>query len=217
VREDTPLDAIDPTSPRAPVRVPRPRPGPVTLAALLLGAESALGLFSAGALFLAARTVPETFRDRALSTVTAAGFTGTDVDTIASAIQTILITAGAVTFLLAVAGLMLARPVARGNALARGAAFVLAAAALCGGLGSMTYTAFGQHVDWAGDVGNQSEGLAAQVGQAYGEAMPGWLVGATGGLTDLQALGYIAVSIFLALPVARPYFRTRSLPAGPRA
>ena len=197
------------------MRLPRPRPGPVTLAAALLAAEAALGLLSAGALFLVARTVPATFRDRAVHTVTAAGFTAADVDAIATAIQTILITAGAVTLLLAMAGLLLARPVARGNALARRAAFVLAAAAVCGGLGSMTYTAFGQHVDWAADTGNQSEGISAQVGQAYGESMPGWLVGATGGLTDLQALGYIAIVIFLALPVAQPYFRRRAVPAGP--
>jgi hypothetical protein len=77
-------------------------------------------------------------------------------------------------------------------------------------LGSTSYTAFAT-VDWAGAVG-RGAGSVASVGQAYADAMPSVLVGAVGGLTDLQVLGYIAVSVMLALPVVRPYFRRAGAP-----
>jgi len=69
-------------------------------------------------------------------------------------------------------------------------------------------------VDWAGAVGEGGVSSAASVGQAYGDAMPSWLVGSVGGLTDLQVLGYIAVSVLLALPVVRPYFRRAGVQPG---
>ena len=129
----------------------------------------------------------------------------------ATAIQTVLITAGSVTFLLAVAGPILARPVAQGNALARWAAFGLAAAAVCGGLGSMSYTAFGQHVDWAGT--SNAERGALRAGRAGVRRADAGLAGrGHGGLTDLQALGYIAVAILLALPVVAAVFSRAERP-----
>ena len=71
---------------------------------------------------------------------------------------------------------------------------------------------YGRGMDWAGIV--QTDGLALrdQVGRAYDDAMPGVLVGTTGGLTDLQGLGYIAGAALLLAPTSRPHFRRRPPP-----
>ena len=211
MQEDVPFNSIKPTEARAPVLVPRSRPAPVTLAALILSAEVALGLLAGFALLIAATTVPAAFINRA---VDAAGLTRAgspdamaNIDSISNAIRAVLLGGSVVTLLLSVAAAALVVPMARGSWSARLGAFGLALAAGCAALGSTSYTAFGQRVDWAGAVGQGGIGSAASVGQAYGDAMPSWLVGSVGGLTDLQVLGYIAVSVLLALPVVRPYFR----------
>ena len=211
MQEDVPVNSIKPTEERPPVLVPRSRPAPVTLAALILCVEVALGLLSGSALLIAATTVPAAFINRE---VDAAGVSlggspdaMANIDAISNAIRAVLLGGSVVTLLLAVAAAALVVPVARGSWSARLGAYGLALAAGCAAIGSTSYTAFGQRVDWAGAVGDGGIGSAASVGQAYGDAMPSWLVGSVGGLTDLQVLGYIAVSVLLALPLVRPYFR----------
>ena len=208
MQEDVPVNSIKPTAERAPVLVPRSRPAPVTLAALILCVEVVLGLLSGSALLIAATTVPAAFINHA---VEAAGASSPDamanIDAIGNAIRAVLLGGSVVTLLLSVAAAALVVPMARGSWSARLGAFGLALAAGCAAIGSTSYTAFGQRVDWAGAVGQGGMGSAASVGQAYGDAMPSWLVGSVGGLTDLQVLGYIAVSVLLALPVVRPFFR----------
>jgi hypothetical protein len=211
VQEDVPVNSIKPTEQRPPVLVPRSRPAPVTLVTVILCVEVALGLLSGSALLIAATTVPAAFINREID---AAGVSlggspdaMANIDAISNAIRAVLLGGSVVTLLLSVAAAALVVPVARGSWSARLAAFGLALAAGCAAIGSTSYTAFGQRVDWAGAVGHGAIGSAASVGQAYGDAMPSWLVGSVGGLTDLQVLGYIAVSVLLALPVVRPYFR----------
>jgi hypothetical protein len=215
VQEDVPVNAVDPTEARAPVLIPRSRPAPVTLAMLILSAEVTLGLLAGFALLIAATTVPAAFIDQA---VQEAGGGSVDamanIDAISNAIRAVLLGGSVLTLLLSVAAAALVVPVARGSWSARLAAYGLAVAAACAALGSTSYTAFGQRVDWAGAVGHGGIGSAASVGQAYGDAMPSWLVGSIGGLTDLQVLGYIAVSVLLALPVVRPYFRRAGVQPG---
>jgi hypothetical protein len=217
VQEDVPVNSVKPTAARAPVLVPRARPGPVTVAAVILGAEVALALVSGSALLVAATTVPAEFINRAAAaagdgTGAVAPVETANIDAMSTAIRAVLLGAAVVTLLLSVVAAALVVPVARGSWTARVAAFGLAMAAGCAALASTSYTAFGQHVDWAGAVGRDGAAAAATAGRAYGDAMPGWLVGAVGGLTDLQVLGYIAVSVLLALPVVRPYFRRRAGP-----
>lgn len=211
MQEDVPVNSIKPTAERAPVLIPRSRPAPVTLAALILCVEVALGLLSGSALLIAATTVPAAFINRELDAagVNLGGSSNAmaNIDAISNAIRAVLLGGSVVTLLLSVAAAALVVPVARGSWSARLGAFGLALAAGCAAIGSTSYTAFGQRVDWAGAVGHGGIGSAASVGQAYGDAMPSWLVGSVGGLTDLQVLGYIAVSVLLALPVVRPYFR----------
>jgi len=211
VQEDVPVNSIKPTAERAPVLVPRSRPAPVTLPALILCVEVALGLLSGSALLIAATTVPAAFINRELDAagVNLGGSSDAmaNIDAISNAIRAVLLGGSVVTLLLSVAAAALVVPMARGSWSARLGAFGLALAAGCAAIGSTSYTAFGQRVDWAGAVGQGGIGSAASVGQAYGDAMPSWLVGSVGGLTDLQVLGYIAVSVLLALPVVRPYFR----------
>jgi hypothetical protein len=215
VQEDVPVNSVKPTQARAPVLVPRTRPGPVTLATVILGAEVALGLFSGILMLLAAGTVPAAFADAAAGRVaadTAPGGTpnaveAANIDSMSNAIKAVLLGAAVITLLLSVVAAALVVPVARGSWSARIVAYALAVAAGCSAMGSTSYTAFGQNIDWAGAAGR---GGGPPVGQAYADAMPGWLVGAVGGLTDLQVLGYIAVSVLLMLPVVRPYFRRRA-------
>jgi hypothetical protein len=218
VQEDVPVNSIKPTAERAPVLVPRSRPAPVTLAALILCVEVALGLLSGSALLIAATTVPAAFINRELDAagVNLGGSSDAmaNIDAISNAIRAVLLGGSVLTLLLSVAAAALVVPVARGSWSARLAAYGLAVAAACAALGSTSYTAFGQRVDWAGAVGHGGIGSAASVGQAYGDAMPSWLVGSIGGLTDLQVLGYIAVSVLLALPVVRPYFRRAGVQPG---
>jgi len=218
VQEDVPVNSIKPTAERAPVLVPRSRPAPVTLAALILCVEVVLGLLSGSALLIAATTVPAAFINRELDAagVNLGGSSDAmaNIDAISNAIRAVLLGGSVVTLLLSVAAAALVVPMARGSWSARLGAFGLALAAGCAAIGSTSYTAFGQRVDWAGAVGQGGIGSAASVGQAYGDAMPSWLVGSVGGLTDLQVLGYIAVSVLLALPVVRPYFRRAGVQPG---
>jgi hypothetical protein len=219
VQEDVPVNSVKPTDARPPVLVPRTRPGPVTLAVVILSAEVALGLLSGLAMLIAAGVVPAAFATQAASAAASAdavagayGLTTEETASIyavSNVIKAVLLGGAVITLLLSVVGAALVVPVARGSWSARLAVYGLAISAGCAALGSTSYTAFGQRVDWAGAVGRGGPaGLA--IGQAYGEAMPTWLVGAVGGLTDLQVLGYIAVSVLLAVPVARPFFRRRT-------
>jgi hypothetical protein len=215
VQEDVPVNAVDPTEARAPVLIPRSRPAPVTLAMLILSAEVTLGLLAGFALLIAATTVPAAFIDQAIQEAGGGSVDAmANIDAISNAIRAVLLGGSVLTLLLSVAAAALVVPVARGSWSARLAAYGLAVAAACAALGSTSYTAFGQRVDWAGAVGHGGIGSAASVGQAYGDAMPSWLVGSIGGLTDLQVLGYIAVSVLLALPVVRPYFRRAGVQPG---
>jgi hypothetical protein len=89
---------------------------------------------------------------------------------------------------------------------------VLVAGSLGCGLIRTSVTAFGRNIDWT--VGSDTPAsLTGNVAQAYSEALPSWLVGLAAGLTDLQALGYIAVAILLLAPASQEYFRTRVSPA----
>ena len=219
MQEDVPVNSVKPTEARPPVLIPRSRPGPVTLAAVILSAEVGLGLISGVAMMVAAGVVPAAFASQAASAVAstdgvpgAYGLTLADtasIDAISNAIKAVLLGGAVVTLLLSVVAAALVVPMARGSWSARFGVYGLVISAGCAALGSTSYTAFGQHVDWAGAVG-RGGAAGLSIGQAYGDAMPSWLVGAVGGLTDLQVLGYIAVSVLLALPAARPFFRRRA-------
>jgi hypothetical protein len=132
---------------------------------------------------------------------------------VAGALRTVLLSSGTGALALAVLSLVMARGVLHRNEASRVGALVVAAASLGCGLIRTSVTAFGRSVDWSTAArGAESDAdalLSAQVTQAFGDAMPGWLVGLGGGLTDLQALGYIAVAVLLMAPASRQYFRTR--------
>jgi hypothetical protein len=200
----------DPAQPQPPVLLPRRPPATVTLAALLMLVGAALGLIEGVALLVAAGTVPGAFRDNARGINVAAN----DVNTVADLIRGAFISAGVVSVLLAVAIGLLALGVRNGSNGARITTLILIVAAFCCGLGVSSYTALGRSANWTVSVSNPSEELARQVGQAYSDAMPPTLVGTTGGLTDLQSLGYIAVAVLLLVPVSNAYFRRRA-PAAP--
>jgi hypothetical protein len=202
----------DPTTPPDPVVIPRRRPQSVTLAGVLLYGSGALGLLSAVALLVAAGSVVDRFEADALRL----GVTAADAADIAGAVRAVLLSSGFGALVLALLSGVLGRGVLRRNEAARIGALVVSVGSLGCALVRTSVTAFGGSVDWTVATGHAGPGLGGQVAQAFGEAMPGWLVGIGGGLTDLQTLGYIAVAILLLAPASLEYFRTRVIAPPPR-
>jgi hypothetical protein len=195
----------DPIRPTEPVRVARDRPFTVTVAVAVLYGSGAVGLVAALALLAGAGHVVDDLRERAVE-LGVEPVVAVDVST---AVRTALLSSGAGALALAMLSLSLGWGVLRRSEAARVGALVVAVASLGCGLVRTSVTAFGSGVDWSVASGNGDPMLTGRVGQAFGEAMPGWLVGLGGGLTDLQSLGYIAVTVLLIVPVSREYFRSR--------
>ena len=189
-------------APAVPIIERRRRPVTVTLARGLFLAGATLGLVSAVALILSAGSVAAGFEFSAAR----AAIDPAEIGSVARLVRTVLASSGLLAAALAVGMAVAAFGVGRGRRAARTSALCLVGFSLCFGLGSSSYTTLGRTVDWTGDGSAQ---LRAQIGQAYGDAMPGVLVGTTGGLTDLQALSYIAGAALLLAPASRPHFRRR--------
>ncbi len=200
-------------APKLPIITRRRRPPTVSLARGLLLAGAVFGAVSATTLFIGSQVVVDEF----WYTAAHALIEPTQIAEIADVIRTVLISSGVVAVVLAVGMGVCAIGVGRGRRAARTGALCLVGLSLCFGLGSASYTSLGRGVDWAGAVQPGSIALRTQVGQAYDDAMPGLLVGTAGGLTDLQALGYIAGAVLLLAPASRPHFRRRPPPADPEA
>ncbi len=197
----------DPTRPYDPVIIPRHRPISVAVAGVMLYGAGAVGIVAALSLITAAGTVVDEFR----AELVRLGAGSTEAADIARAMRTALLSSGCGGLALAVLSLPLARGVQRRNEAARIGALVVAGATLLCGLVRTSVTAFGTSVDWSIAAGGSDPGLADAAAQAFAVAMPDWFVGLGGGLTDLQALGYIAVAVLLVAPASREYFRTRVL------
>jgi hypothetical protein len=195
----------DPTQPYDPVIVPRRRPVSVAVAGMALYGAGAVGLVAALALLGAAGPVVDDFRRYAMEM----GVSPPAAADIARAVRTALLSGGCGALALAVLSVPLGRGVMRRSEPARIGALVVAGASLGCGLVRTSLTAFGGSVDWSAAAGHSDPALSDGVAQAFADAMPGWLVGLGGGLTDLQALGYIAVAVLLLAPSSREYFRTR--------
>ena len=200
----------DPTS-RDELVIPRRRPQSVTLAGVLLYGTGALGLLSAAAMLVAAESVTDGFRGEALRL----GVTGGDAVQVANALRMVLLSSGLGALVLAAVTALLGRGVLGRNEAARIGALVVTVAALGCALVRTSVTAFGGNVDWTVAAERATPALGAQLAQAFDEAMPGWLVGLGGGLTDLLTLGYIAVAVLLLMPASVEYFRTRGQAIAP--
>lgn len=196
---------LDPTAPRDPMVIARRRPESVTFAGAAMYGAAALGLVSSIAQIAAVGGVVSAFRTHAAGW----GVDETDAQAAATVIRSVLLSSGLGALALAVLTGLLGRGVLRRHEAARIGALVLAAGSLGCGFVRTSVTAFGRNVDWT--VGTDaSASVTGNVAQAYSDALPGWLVGLAGGLTDLQALGYIAVAILLLAPASQQYFRTRA-------
>jgi hypothetical protein len=195
----------DPTKPADPVLVPRQRPLTVTVAGVGLYGSGGAGLVASIALLAGAGPVVDSFRDQ----VVPLGVHPVDADAIARAMRTALLSTGTGALALAVLSLVLGWGVLRRSEPARIGALVVAAVSLGCGVVRTSLTAFGNGVNWSLAAGLGDPSLGAPVTQAFGGAMPDWLVGLGGGLTDLQSFGYIAVIVLLVVRGSREYFRTR--------
>jgi hypothetical protein len=186
--------------------VKRRRPDSVTLAGVFLYVAGALGLISSVALLIASGGVVDGFRGQAVEL----GASRNDVESAATVIRSALLSSGLGALVLAVLTAVVAFGVLRRNEAARIGALVLMAGSLGCAMVRTSVTAFGRDIEWTAGVENATASVSRDISQAYGDAMPSWLVGLGGGLTDLQALGYIAVAILLLHPASQEYFRTRA-------
>lgn len=202
---------LDPTTPRDPVVVPRERPPAVGLAGFLLFVAGGLGMLAAVALFVAAGGVVDAFRSQSLRV----GVGAAEADAVATALRTVLVSSSFGAAVLGLLSLFLGRGVLRRQEAARVGALVVAAGSIGCAMVRTSVTAFGKNVNWTVAADDGGVALTNQVAQAFGDAMPSWLVGLGGGLTDLQSLGYIAVAALLLAPRSLEYFRTRIVSAPP--
>jgi hypothetical protein len=196
---------IDPTLPDAPVRIKRRPPASVTVASLLMLAGSMLGLALAIVLVAGLGPLLSGFRASAVELA----LSTRDIDAVDSAIRRVFVCLAVFDVALAAGFVMAAVGVRRGRGRARAAALVLIVGALVGGIAMGSFTALGSTVDWAAQASDPNEGLAAAVSRAYADALPVVVSGTTGGLTDLQCLGYIAVAVLLLVPASNDYFHRR--------
>jgi hypothetical protein len=197
-------------APQDPIVILRRRPVTVTLACGLLVAGAVVGAVSALAFVVGAVVVAEGFQLTAART----DADPAQIEDVAGVIRVVLAGSGVVAVILAAGMGVCAVGVLRGSRGSRTGVLSLVAVSVCFGLGSASYTTLGRGVDWTATLPGGSATLRAQIGEAYGDATPALLVGATGGLTDLQVLSYIAGAALLVAPASRPHFRRRSPPAG---
>lgn len=195
----------DPTQPKDPLLIPRPRPGTVTLAGTLMLAGAAVGLLNALVVIAATGSSTEEFRARA--GLTAA--TQEQIDEIAEGLATWSTTAGLTGLLLSLVLAVLAVRVMRGSHAARVAALVFVGTSILFGLGWSSFTV-------RGSANLQPEGMDEQTGRGVAEALglstSGLPTYVGGGLTCLQILGYLMVVGLLLWPASQPYFRRRRPP-----
>jgi hypothetical protein len=192
----------DPAAPKAPLLVPRPRPGVVNTAAIFMFTGAAAGVANAFVAIATSTSLAREFRNRAAQTRA----TPAQVEEIASGLHSWSLGAGVVGLALAVVIGALALGVLRGSQACRTTAIVLAGASVCGGLAWSAFTV-------RGSTNLEPEGMDPQTSRLVSEAMGTSMSGAPtyigGGLTCLQVLGYIAVVALLAWPTANTYFRRR--------
>jgi hypothetical protein len=190
----------DPTKPKDPLIIARPRPGTVTLAGTLMLAGAALGLLNAVLVIAATGAATSEFRARA--GLTAA--TADQIDDIATGLATWSTTAGLAGLLLSVVLAVLALQVLHGSHGARLAALGFIAVAILFGLGWASFTV-------RGSANLHPAGMDEQTGRSVAEALGGSTAGLPtyvgGGLTCVQVLGYATVLGLLLWPASRPYFR----------
>jgi len=193
----------DPTAPREPIRLPRSRPGVVTLAAVLMLGGAAVGFLNGCAMIVASARIGEDFRLRAIEYT---GVSTTELDDVTASVQALFLFSGMVGAGFAVVVVALAVGVLRGNLAARvGTVAMIGLSLACaaiGGLGTLGASGGAAFVVTL-------EGADVDLGDPLSEAIPGWLASLTGGLGCLQGVGYIAVIILLFLPAANAYFRRR--------
>jgi hypothetical protein len=190
----------DPTKPKDPLIIARPRPGTVTLAGTLMLAGAALGLLNAVLVIAATGAATSEFRARA--GLTAA--TADQIDDIATGLATWSTTAGLAGLLLSVVLAVLALQVLHGSHGARLAALGLIAVAILFGLGWASFTV-------RGSTNLHPAGMDEETGRSVAAALGGSTAGLPtyvgGGLTCVQVLGYATVLGLLLWPASRPYFR----------
>ena len=190
----------DPTKPKDPVLIARPRPDSVTLAGVLMVAGAILGLLNAVLVLAASGAAARDFRARA--GLTAA--TPQQIDQIASSLTTWSMTAGLTGLALSVVMAVLAVRVWRGNRTAQIVSLTLVSASILCGLGWTSFTV-------RGSTNLRPDGMDERTGQGVADALglstSGLSTYIGGGLTCLQVLGYIGVLGSLLWPTSNGYFR----------
>ena len=197
----------DPTAPREPVRVPRGRPGMVSLAGVLMLGGAAVGFLHGVATIVTSAVIGRDLRVHRRRRRPPRPPRST---TWRASVQGLFLVLGGAEAVLALGMVALAVGVLRGNTTARLSAVALALVSLaCGAGGGLGTLGLGAGSDVTVALG----GSEVEVGEPLRAAVPGWFTSLTGGMGCLQSLSYILVVALLLLPASNHYFRRR--PAGP--
>lgn len=186
---------------------PRRRPASVTLAALLMFLIALLALIAAIASLASMNQVVDRFRERAADTDAAQS----DINNLVNVIRGASIGTAVLMLLFAVLLLVLALGNLRGSNVSRVFTWIICGlGVLCGCCGLVSV--FGQSNVTSFSSGDVNQETAEQLGRALQDSYPGWWLGLSGTLSGLQALGYIAIAVLLALPAANAFFRKPAQP-----
>lgn len=181
---------------------PRRRPATVVIAVVIQFLIAALGLAAAVTMLAVQNTVVTNFRANAAGSTA----TQTQVNDVATVIRVSLIVGALVLILLAVVFAALGVGNLRGSNGTRIVTWVWCLIGLCGACLSTVYVGSASAADTINTDGATAQ-TAQELGQAFRDAYPGWFTSTVGTLSVLQALGYIAVAVLLALPTSNSFYR----------
>ena len=178
----------DPTAPREPVRVPRGRPGTVSLVGVLMLGGAAVGFLHGVATIVTSAVIGRDLRAHLAALTTAPP---AEIEDLGASVQGLFLVLGGAEAVLALGMVALAVGVLRGNTTARLSAVALALVSLaCGAGGGLGTLGLGAGSDVTVTLG----GSEVEVGEPLRAAVPGWFTSLTGGLGCLQSLSYILSS-----------------------
>ncbi|MEV6965515.1 hypothetical protein AB0M47_10390 [Hamadaea sp. NPDC051192] len=185
------------------VQPARKAPAVVVTAAVILVVLGVIGLLNAIVSLASLGSTVDRFRVLALRV----GVSPQKIDDQVTQLRLQTILSAVIGLLIAIVLLVLAYFLVKGSNAARITTWVLcgigALCACCGGAGLI----FLKNLDRITVEGDQQAQEQVDLARAMADAVPGWQVGLGGTAAILQLLGYLAVAILLAMPVANAFFR----------
>lgn len=202
--------AYPPQPAPGPAPAPGRRPTIVAIAATLMMIIGGLGLVHSLVTLVTTGQVVDRFRDRAAET----DASDSDIDTFVNVLRGFSIGGAIIAILLSLLFIGLALGVLRGSNVSRILTWVMCGIGiLCSCCGA--FSLFGQVGNSSFGSGNTDDRTTEELSRAMQDAYPGWWAPIYGSLSVLELLGYIAIAVLLALPVANAFFRKPAVPPVP--